>query len=250
MKATGRLHHRPVPLCYDAPPSRSVHEPSVIPKVKLDDEEVLVAFKSIQERVEGRFRQSLAPDLARAIHHSHINEVYLQNFDQHIDGLDTELENLLDVKDLLGVKDLLLTASKAAVSTSSVHLQPVQELGGSRNLYIELPVRNIPKPVLSRAAFNWKKELAILTAIAMEDFCDKASDGEFCLETKLSKDLSLRSSTSVGELNADDAVGPTTSGAIVSDTLNQSRKRLDDEAELVQIISYQDTQTDRSPLLS
>ena len=144
---------------------------------------------------------------------------------------------------------MLFADSKSAVSTSTGHVQPVQELGESRNLHIELPVRNIPKSVLPLEAFNWKKELEILEAIVKEDFCDKTSNNDFCMETTLSSYNSIRSIKSVDELNAGESVIAVNTALFESLSSNQSPSEVTDEAEFSQI-SNEGSLDDRSSLIA
>ena len=248
LKAARRLRHRPIPLHFDALRSTNVQDSSLSDKVflaqgKADDDEIVEAIKSIQGRVEGRHLQSLAPDLARTFPRNSINEDRLPNIEQYLDGIENEHENLQ------GIKDLLLTESKAAISIKNVHLQPVQELGGSHNLYVELPVRNIPRPLLPPAGFSWKKELDVLTSIVNEDCCDTANDGDICLEANLSKVHSMRSITSINDLDVDSCANSVTRDATESKQ-RRSPGKLADEAEFFQNIGNEDTQTNRSHLLS
>ncbi|KAI2513807.1 hypothetical protein MHU86_590 [Fragilaria crotonensis] len=244
LKATKRLEHQPImPPHLSAFHSKTGQDYStpVCRILKSDDDEILQAVISIQERVERTQSRSLAPDLARGFRHN-INED-VPNIDQYVDSLENQWICLQKVKDML-FADL-----KPPVSTCTVHVQPVQELGESRNMHIELPVSNIPRSVLPQEAFDWKKELDILKAIVKEDFCDKTSNSDYCLETTLSRDISIRSIKSNGEVNAGYSVKPASTAAFESQSFNQSPSEVNDESEFFQI-SNQGTHDDRSTFIA
>jgi hypothetical protein len=238
--ASRRLEHRPImPPHVDAFHSKKdqEHSTDVNDVLKSDDDDILQVVMSIQARVESTHSRSLAPDLARR---------FRPDFDEDLPTIDQDMDSIeIQWIRLQKVKDILFAESKPAISTSSVHVQPVQELGESRNMHIELPVGNIPNSVLPLEDFNWKKELDILNAIVKEDFCDKTSNSDFCLETTLSKETSIRSIMSIGELKAGYSVK--TLNRAVPECESQSEVNV--EAEFFQI-SNQDTHDDRSSLLA
>ena len=166
---------------------------------KLDEKEVLAAIQSIKDRVGGKSK-NLVPmgaftDLAGTFRPRQ-HDVNLPEFDQYMDSLEDSLEGFSRSS-----KGLLTIELKAAVSTDCVHPQPVQDFGQCRNQHINLPVYNMPKPVLPAEKFNWRKELDTLEAVVKEDICCQPQDVNYYLSANATEDNSMESTEFIVDLN-------------------------------------------------
>jgi hypothetical protein len=126
-----------------------------------DDKGILEVLNSITNRVQqAKSERSSPTDLTQPLTCGTI----LPDIDRYMDNLEDPLEVLSK-----GVKDLHATELNAPVTTDQLHPQPVQELGESQNMYIDLPVQAMPEPVVPPETFNWKKELHMLEDIVREE---------------------------------------------------------------------------------
>ena len=234
-KAMAKRGHRPVQLLaytmLQASPSINTRDSIVqisktdsseSPNVQthqVDDKEILEVIHSISNRVQHTKSQRSPPtDLLQPFVHGTI----LPDIDRYMDNLEGPLEVLSR-----GVKDLLVTELNTPVNTDMLHLQPVQELGESQNMYIELPVREIPHQVLPPEAFNWKKELNILEDIVREEICRILADDEGGLGANVLKDKCLALPASVVGIITDPSKG-CTDGHV--NAIEQMKRTFSDES--------------------
>lgn len=181
---------------------------------EIDDKGILEALNSITNRVQQAKSERPAPaDLTQPFTYGTI----LPDIDRYMDSFEGPLAVLSR-----GAKDMVATELNAPVTTDLLHPQPVQELGESQNMYIELPVGEMPKPVLPPETFNWKKELHMLEDIVREEICCKPVDEEGGQIAIILRDKFVALSTSVVDVITDPLKGCTEEQIDVSEHMKQT----------------------------